>query len=392
MNRKERILKWLWYFSFPAAAVLLFKMYDNFDATWGVVEQLFQILSPFIGGFVLAFLLYTPSNWIEQRLLRLKNPKWEKWARPLALFITYLTFLGLLTVLVALIVPVVVNSVSDLADSFPDLIADSKKKIEAWVAPDGPLGALGLQDKLPDIYKTVSKELGKLVTTQNVVAAIKGVGAIASSMINTVIAFVVSIYMLHGREHILHAVRNFASLFIRRRALARLRGYARRTGVIFSQYIYSAMLDALIVGTAVSIGLLIFRVPYAILLGMLLGVMNLVPYFGAILGCVILSFVALLTNGLTVAIGVAVYIVVVQQIDANIVQPRIMGDAMGLRPFYVLLGITFFGGIFGLWGILLGPPLMAVIQMVVRDIYARRAKKKANRVAKATAPPSAEQE
>lgn len=384
MSRKERILKWLWYFSFPAATVLLFKLYDNFGAAWGVVEQLFRILSPFVGGFVLAFLLYRPSNWMEQRFLRLKGKNWDKWARPLALFVTYLIFLGLLTTLVALIIPVITNSVSDLAESFPELLANAQKRIEGWVAPNGPLGFLNLQDKLPDIYKAIGNEAGKLVTTKNVMAAIKGVGAVASSLINIVIAFVVSIYMLLGREHLLHAVRNFAGLFIRRRPLARLRGYARRTGIIFSQYIYSTALDALLVGTTVSIGLLCFRVPYAVLLGMMLGVMNIVPYFGAILGCVLLSFVALLTNGLSVAIGVAVYIVVVQQIDANIVQPRIMGDAMGLRPIYVLLGITFFGGIFGLWGILLGPPMMAVIQMVVRDVYTRRKKKKNTKKAEET--------
>ncbi len=374
MSRKERILKWLWYFSFPAAAVLLFKLYDNFGQAMGVVERLFQILSPFVGGFVLAFLLYGPSNWMEQRFLRLKGKHWDKWARPLSLLITYLTFLSLLSLLFYLIIPVVISSVTDLAESFPDLLNDAQKRVEGWVAHDGPLGGLGLDKRLPDFYKMVAGELSKLITTKNVMVAIKSVGNVASSLINAVIAFVVSIYMLHGREHLLRAVRNFAGLFIRRRPLARLRGYVRRTGHIFSRYIYGAVLDALLVGAAVSIGLLLFRVPYAVLLGMLLGVMNLVPYFGAILGCVLLSFVALLTNGLTIALGVAAYIIVVQQIDANIVQPRIIGDSMGLRPIYVLLGITFFGGLFGFWGILLGPPLMGVIQMIVRDIYARRKK------------------
>lgn len=379
MSRKERIRKWLWYFSFPAATVLLFKLYDNFGEALGLIGRLLQILSPFVGGFVLAFLLYGPCNWIEGRFLRLKGKNWDKWARPLALFITYLAFLSLLSLLFYLIIPVVISSVTDLAESLPDLLNDANKKVEAWVAPGGPLGSLGLHKKLPDIYKNVSAELSKLITTQNVLTALKGVGNVATSLINVVISFVVSIYMLHGREHLLRALRNFIGLFVRRRPLARLRHYTRRTGRIFSRYLYGAVLDALIVGVAVSIGLLIFQVPYAILLGMLLGVMNLVPYFGAILGCVLLSFVALFTNGLTVAIGVAIYIVVIQQIDANIIQPRIIGDSMGLRPIYVLLGITFFGGLLGFWGILLGPPLMAVIQMIVRDVYSRRKKKKSEK-------------
>ena len=143
-----------------------------------------------------------------------------------------------------------------------------------------------------------------------------------------------------------------------------------------------ALLDALCVGVVVSIGLALFRVPYAVLMGMALGLLNIIPYFGAIIGGIGIALVTLLTTNIYTAVGVIIYIIVIQQIDANIVQPRIIGDSMGLRPFYVLLGITFFGGLFGFWGILLGPPLMGVIQMILRDIYSRRAK---NKKKKATA-------
>ena len=290
--------------------------------------------------------------------------------------------MGGLTAVFTLVIPILVSGLTDLIGAMPDYLRRAQESLQAWVAPGGPLGGLNLQDEVNNLYDYLIAVGAQLITTENVVTAIKGVGNVASSLINTVIAFVVSIYMLAGREHLCRALRNFLSLFMRRRPLAHLRNYSRRTGHIFSQYIYGAILDALIVGIAVSIGLLIFRVPYAVLLGMILGVMNLVPYFGAILGCVGIAFVALLTNGFPTALGVAIYIVVVQQIDANIVQPRIIGDSMGLRPFYVLLSITLFGGLLGLWGILLGPPLMAVIQMIVRDLYAYRNKKKKKKAAK----------
>jgi len=122
----------------------------------------------------------------------------------------------------------------------------------------------------------------------------------------------------------------------------------------------------------VSIGLLIFRVPYAVLLGLLLGLLNMIPYFGAIIGGIGVVLVTLLAKNLYAAIGVAIFIVVVQQIDANIIQPRVVGGSVGLRPIYVLLAITLFGGLFGFWGIFLGVPLMAVVQMFVKDAIARR--------------------
>lgn len=384
MSRKEQIRKWLWYFSFPAAAILLFKLYDNFGEALGLIGRLIDILSPFVGGFVLAFILYGPSHWLEERFLTLKGKGWGKWARLLALFITYVVFLGLLTAAVSLLIPVLISSLTDLITALPEYLRQAQEGLQSWVAPGGPLGMLNLQDDVNNLYNYLIDTATRLITTENVMTAIKSVGSVASSLINIVIAFVVSIYMLAGREHLCRALRNFMSLFMRSRPLARLRGYTRRTGHIFSQYFYGAVLDAFIVGAVVSIGLLIFRVPYAVLLGMILGVMNLVPYFGAILGCVGISFIALLTNGFPVALGVAIYIVVAQQIDANIIQPRIIGDSMGLRPIYVLLSITLFGGLLGFWGILLGPPLMAVAQMLVRDLYARRHKKKKKAAAEET--------
>ena len=381
MTRKEKIRKWLWYFSIPAATVLLYKLYDNFGEALGLVGKLIGVLAPFVGGFVLAFLLFGPCRWLEERFLRLNGKAWPKLARPLALTVVYVVFFGLLTVIISLLIPVLISSLTDLVNALPDYLRTAQENIQKWVAPDGPLGALHLQDRVNDLYDYLIDAATKLVTTENVVTAIKGVGSVASSLVDVAISFVVSIYMLAGREHLCLALRNFLSLFIRPRPLARLRQYTHRTGHIFSKYIYGALLDASIVGVVVSIGLLIFRVPYAVLLGMMLGVLNLVPYFGAFVGGVAIAFVALLTNGLPTAIGVTVYIVVAQQVVANLIQPRIIGDSVGLRPFYVLLGITLFGGLLGFWGILLGPPLMAVVQMAVRDAYRRRAKKRAQETA-----------
>ena len=375
-NQRLTFKKWLWYFSLLAALVLLYKTYAGLGGVLGLVGKAVDLFAPFVGGFVLAFLLFRPCNWLEQRFAALKGKAWPKLARPLALFITYAAFFGLVTLLFYLVIPVLIESLSTLIDSLPKLLTDAYNNVQAWIAPEGPLGAFNLQEKAAELYQNLTNTFTNLITTENLMAAVKGVGGFATSLVNVVISLVVSIYMLHGREHLSRALRHFLSLFIRPRPLARLRQYTRRSGTIFSQYIIGALTDAVVVGVVVSVGLLIFRVPYAVLLGMMLGLLNLIPYFGAIVGCLGIAFIALLTNGLPMAIGVSIYIVVVQQVDANIIQPRIVGDSVGLRPIYVLLGITVFGGLFGFWGVLLGPPLMAVMQMIIRDCYQRRTKKK----------------
>lgn len=377
MQNKLQMKKWLWYFSLLAAVAVLYKTYTNLDGVLGLVNKIIDIFAPFVGGFVLAFFLFRPSKWLEDRFLKLNGKAWPKLARPLSITVIYLVFLGLVSLLVYLVAPVLVESLTSLFDSIPKWLTDTYNNVQAWIAPDGPLGSLHLQDNVDELYANLTDTFTKMITTDNVVAAVKSVGGFASSLVNVAISLVVSIYMLHGRDHLLVAFRKFVSLFVRPRAMERLGDYTRRSGTIFAQYIYGALLDATVLGIVVSIGLAIFRVPYAVLLGMLLGLFNLVPYFGAIVGGVGISFVALLTNGLPTAIGVAIFIIVAQQVDANIIQPRIVGDSVGLRPLYVLLGITFFGGLFGFWGILLGPPLMAVLQMIVRDVYSRRHAKKA---------------
>jgi len=144
------------------------------------------------------------------------------------------------------------------------------------------------------------------------------------------------------------------------------------------------LLDALCVGVVVSIGLALFRVPYGVLLGMTLGLMNMIPYFGAIIGSIGIALVTLLTTNIYTAIGVVIYVVVIQQIDANIIQPRVVGGSVGLRPIYVLLSITLFGGLFGFWGIFLAPPLMAIVQMFVRDATIARKAQEASAMEETT--------
>ncbi len=373
MNRKLR--HWLWYFSLPAAAILLYKLWDDFSQAVGLLGTLIHILAPFVGGFVLAFFLYGPCNWIEKGLLRLKGKLWPKLARPLSLTVVYLLLLGLIALLFYLVLPLLVSSLTSLVNAMPQYLQSAEKRIDELIHPDGLLGQFGLGDKLTEIYTHLQEALTKLLTTENLLTALKGVGNVASSLFNVVIAVIVSVYMLSGREALFREVRQVCGLFMKPRTLEVSRRYTGQIATIFYNYFYGAFIDALAVGVVVSIGLLIFRVPYAVLLGMAMGLLNMIPYFGAVIGGVGVALITLLTSNIYTAIAVAIYLVVVQQVDANIIQPRVVGGTVGLRPIYVLLSITLFGGMFGFWGIFLGVPLMAVVQLFVKDAIAARRKK-----------------
>ena len=362
--KKQNQRQWLWYLSIAIAAVCFYIVFCNFS--------LLKALAPFVGGFVIAFLLHGPCSLVENLLLKCKGKFWQKAARPIALTVVYLFLFGLLGLAVYLLVPTLINSVVELTTGLITSLGEAKAYLEELIKPGGVLEFLGIEAQLDNIYTELVKTLANYVTPDSVMTALRSVGAVAAEVVDVVIAVIVSLYMLGGREHLSRAVENLLSLFMRPTTLFAAKDYSRRGTKLFYKYLYGALLDAAAVALVVSIGLLIFRVPYAILLGIALGLLNLIPYFGAIIGCVGIAFITLLTADIYTAIGVIIFVVIVQQVDANIIQPRVVGGSVGLRPIYVLLSITLFGGLFGFWGILIAPPLMAIIQMFVRDASAKK--------------------
>lgn len=374
MEKKKPSRRWIWYFSLIAALIVVYKLCDNLGKVVGAIGFVIGILAPFVAGLILAFLLHHPTLWLEKKLLKLKGRFWQVMARPLSLAAVYLLLLGVIALLISLVLPHLAASLADLVRSLPGYVELAIERVEDMMH-SGFLQDMDLVGTLDALYQTLFNTVTRLLSTENVLSALRGVVNVTTSIVDVVIAVIVSVYMLSGREHLMREAKAVIGLFTRKNRVETVSRYGHRIATIVYQYFYGALLDALVVGVVVSVGLSIFRVPYAVLLGMLLGLLNMIPYFGAIIGCVGIALVTLLTNGFPAALGVAIFIVVVQQVDANIIQPRVVGGSVGLRPIYVLLSITLFGGLFGFWGIFLGVPMMAIIQMFVKDaIAAKRAK------------------
>lgn len=375
MNKNSPWKRWLWYFSLIGALLLLYKLGDDITQVGAALRWLAGMLTPFLVGFALAFLLHGPSNWLEKRFLRGKGKLWPKLARPLALTVTYLLLLGVIALAVSLIIPQLLTSLTELFRAIPGYVEATESRLQDLTAAGGLLEGFDLSETLSTLIERLRELLNRVLTTENLLTAVQGVLSVTTSVLDVIIAFIVSVYMLAGREKLLRDFKATLGLFMKQERISRLGGYSRRISAIFYNYLYGAFIDALAVGVVVSVGLLIFRVPYAVLLGMLLGLLNMIPYFGAVTGGAFVVLITLLSSNIYTAIGVAVYIVVVQQLDANILQPRVVGGTVGLRPIYVLLGITVFGGLLGFWGVFLGVPLMAVIQLLVKDAIAARSQR-----------------
>ncbi|MBQ9964915.1 MAG: AI-2E family transporter [Clostridia bacterium] len=368
MKTNKNFTQWLTLFLLGLALIVVYKAFDSLGWIWAVVVRLFSILTPFVIGFVIAFLLYGPVNRLDTFFKNRKAKFLKKAARPLSVFIVYVLALGLVGGLIYIALPALVSAIADFVANVPMYYANVTGFLKQYMEPGGFLENFDIQGKVNELYAFVQQYL----TVERILSYISSFARVTSSMVDGVLAIIVSVYMLLGRESLVRATKLVLGLVFKPKTMASLSLYGHKTAKIFYNYIYSQFLDALVVGVLATIGFLLARMPNAPVFGMLLGLMNMVPYFGALIGGVVSVLIMLLSGNFYGAVFIAIYIIVMQQIDANIIQPRIIGENVGIRPIYVLLGITVFGGLIGFWGIFLGAPFMAVIQLLVIDYIAYR--------------------
>ncbi len=380
MKISKNMGQWIGLFLTGVCLIVFYKIVANLGAIGGVLGKLFTILTPFVVGFAIAFLLYGPVKRFDELFRRCKWKWVQRIARPTAVFIVYVLALLLLALIVYAIIPAATTAISDFAQKLPTY---SKKVIavaQELTAEGGWLAKLGLVDKVEELYTNLqtflTTGLQEFLTADRVMGYLGSVVRFASSLLEVLMAFIVSVYMLISKEALMRAVRSVFSLIFNSKTMDSISTYLGKTAKIFYNYFYSQAIDALVVAVLATIGFLLARMPYAPVLGLLLGIMNMIPYFGALIGGIVCVLVALLSGNFYGALFVAIYILVMQQVDANIIQPRIVGQTVGLRPIYVLLGITVGGGLYGFWGIFLGVPVMAVVQMLLTDYIAYRENKK----------------
>ena len=370
MKPKKSLAQWLSFFLLGVSFIVIYKMFDSLSEIGGVIGKLFSILTPFVIGFVIAFLLYGPVKWFERLFFRSKAKWMHKIARPISVTIVYLLFFGVVALVVYLVIPALVRALVDFINSVPTYYNNVMAFVDEYNRPGGLLEGFDVRGKIAELYAWVQGQL----TVERILSYVSSVVSLTSSIVDVFMALVVSVYMLLGKESLFSAVRSVSGLFMRKKTINFVSGYLEKISRIFNDYVYSQLIDACVVGVLATIGYLLGGMPNAPALGIMLGLLNLIPYFGALIGGAISVLIALLSGNVYSALFIGVYILVMQQIDANIIQPRIVGQTVGIKAIYVLLGITVCGGLFGFWGILLGAPVMAVAQMIVTDCIEARQK------------------
>ena len=353
-------------------AVVLVAVIVKLDAVLGWLGGVVSAFQPLLIGAVIAFILNRPCNFFARLYERALPGKALAAARPLGVASAYLVVLALITALVALVVPELTHSIEMFIGNLNAYAANFQALLD-WVVAKLDLEQLANLDLSAGISDSLKNLLtGALDALTNTLPHLIGMTSVViSGVVTLVISLVFSIYMLSGAPRLTAQCRRLVRAYLPGRAADTVLSVTRLTADTFSKYINGQVVEACILGILCFIGMCIFRFDYAPLISVAVGVFALIPIAGAYLGAVLAVLLLVMIDPWE-AVWFLVFLVVLQQLEGNLIYPRVVGTSMGLPGIWVLAAVTVGGSLLGLVGMVVSVPLAAVAYTLLkRDLRAR---------------------
>ena len=368
----NELKKYLGIFILAVAIIVVYKTFDNFNNILGFLNNVLVILNPFFIGGSIAFVLFSPCKKFEELFSKSKIAFVKKYRRGISVLSMYAIVAIVIALILLAIIPQLTESIKKFALQLPDMVNSINYQLDSLGIPSSG------SDKLRNAL-TVDKLIGD-INPDNINKYAKSVMSIGSSVVNIFIGLIISIYILIERSYIKKVFLRFINSFIAEKPRNTFLYYTKRIADFIQRYIVCQLLDAVIVFILCLIALTIMRNDYAALIALMVGSFNLIPYFGAIVAVVIAALLTLVTNGFIPAVILVVVLIVLQQIDANIIQPRLVSNSLSIKPLLVIFGVIVGGGLFGIIGMFIGVPVVALINDIVTDIIDKKNAEKATAV------------
>ena len=322
-----------------------------------------NVLSPFIVGIFIAYLLYMPARKFEEWFNKVKIKFIRKRSRALSVITVYLIILAIIIVLFSCIMPIVFGSIADFLNNLQGYITSAIENYNKLPEDSFFKGQI-VQDAIHSLQNINIKQY---FNVEQIIGYVTNAISAVFSVIDIFIAIIVSIYILTERKQIIAFLKKLTGAIFKENTYKNIDKYFNNSNEIFFKFIASQFLDAVVVGILVTIALTIMKVKYAPLLGFFIGMFNMIPYVGAIIATVIAVLVTLITGGLSQAIWMIIVVVILQQIDANIINPKIVGQSLKISPLLVLFAVTVGGAYFGILGMFLAVPVIAILKILIND-------------------------
>lgn len=331
----------------------------NFSKIFAFLGKVISIFSPFLLGIILAFVLNVLNNFIEKKIFgKIKPSKiWNKIKRPLCITLSLILVFLTIFFVMNLLIPQLKNSASLFTDTLPAYKEDIIGILNKFDVDESTVNKVGeYLDNFGKVITDYIKGNSKDVITVTTEVATSVVNIISKGIITLVFA----IYMIAQKETLSRQINKVMKAYLKPKTINKINTVGTLANKTFSNFVTGQCLEALIFGSLVFVGMLIFRFPYASTIGVLLGFTALIPIFGAFIGTAV-GFILIMMVSPVKAILFVVFIIVLQQIEGNLIYPRVVGKSIGLPGMWVLLSVTVGGSIGGILGMLIATPLCSLL-------------------------------
>ena len=386
-------------FSVIAASMILYIAVSNYSFFADLTAKVFGALSPVLYGFIIAYLLSPIQNFFEKNVFMKaftnrqlqKNgdrgsqsfsPDYEllkkkKTSRLLALIITMTIFFLILTGLVMIVIPQLFNTVTKIVNNMQQYLIDATKWVNTAFSdyPDVQSTVTSFVNNastyIVDFLKTsIMPQMSSIVTTLS-----SGLLDILTVFFNIFFGIVISVYFLYSRELFIAQLKKLLYSLMRPRFGNAVMRNMREIHRTFGGFISGKIIESLILGVLYFAVMAVFNFPYALLCAVLMGIFNIIPVFGPIIGGIPCALLILLEDPIYVLYFIAV-LLVIQQLDGNVIGPKVLGESTGLSSFWVIFALLVGQGVFGFWGLIIGIPLFAVIYTFMKNRISRQLEKR----------------
>ena len=369
-EKRKVLSKWL--IGIAAACILIFLGVQNIGIVAGAVSWVLGLIMPLILGLVFALILNVPMHFFESHLFsKTKKPFLKKIRRPLSYIISLVMIIGVLVGVVWLVIPELAGAVKLIVQSVIDMITRLNAMDKAELA-ELPFGSMLLDtdwDKLLDTMQNwLKNKSGSIVNT-----AVGTVSSLVGGIFDFFISFIFSIYILFSKEKLKSQVSRLVRVWLPRSFGEWLIHASHVASGNFRYFISGQSLEAVILGVLCMIGMLILDIPYAPMVGALIGVTALIPVVGAFIGTIVGAFMILTVEPIKAVIFV-VFLLILQQLEGNLIYPKVMGSRVNLPAMWILAAVTVGGGIVGPIGMLLAVPVASTAYILIREATLQREK------------------
>lgn len=361
--------KWVSYTIATCSAVVLYMILSNIDSISEGFSSFYSFLRPVVTGLIIAYVFNPVSKLFENHVFKKVKNEGTKWK--LSVGFSILTILIAVVLLFVALIPQLVDSIVTFASNLGDYV-DALQEILHEYEDDSFLGL-----DIGSIANIGDKILGNFSTnfTSNVGNLVNTSANIGKSFFDLVLAFILAIYLLLDKNRLKNGISNFLRLVMKPERYDAAGDFIRRCNDIIIRYISFDIVDGIIVGIVNAVFMLIAGMPYAVLISVIVGVTNLAPTFGPIVGAVIGGFILVLVKP-WYGLAFIIFTVILQTVDGYILKPKLFGESLGVSPLMILISIILGGRLFGVGGILLAIPFAAIIDFVYRDYCLKKLEEK----------------